>query len=59
MRERDLVAALEAGERSRERLLDVVWADVPGPLRPAAALAMLAHLEKLDAEGRLPPDLRD
>lgn len=59
LRERGLVDALEAGERSRARLLDAVWADVPAALRPAAALAMQAHLEKLDAEGRLPTDLRD
>jgi glyoxylase-like metal-dependent hydrolase (beta-lactamase superfamily II) len=58
-RERRLVAALEAGERSRARLLDAAWDDVPVELRGAAALAMQAHLEKLDAEGRLPPDLHD
>lgn len=56
-RERRLLAALEAGERSRERLLDAVWDDVPAALRPAAALAMEAHLEKLGAEGRLPAGL--
>ena len=52
-RERALVAALDAGERSRARLLDAAWADVPEPMRPAAAIAMQAHLEKLAAEGRL------
>jgi glyoxylase-like metal-dependent hydrolase (beta-lactamase superfamily II) len=52
-REAALIAALEAGERSRERLLDAAWADVPEPMRPAAAMAMQAHLEKLDAEGGL------
>ena len=56
-RERRLVAALDGGERSRERLLDAVWDDVPPALRPAAALAMEVHLEKLAAEGRLPPGL--
>jgi glyoxylase-like metal-dependent hydrolase (beta-lactamase superfamily II) len=56
-RERKLLAVLDAGERSRERLLDAAWDDVPEPLRPAAALAMQAHLEKLDAEGRLPESL--
>lgn len=56
-RERKLVAALESGERSREGLLDAAWDDVPEALRPAAAVAMQAHLEKLEAEGRLPPDL--
>lgn len=48
-----LIAALETGERSRERLLDAAWADVPEPMRPAAAMAMQAHLEKLESEGRL------
>ncbi len=56
-RERRLVAALESGERSRETLLATVWDDVPDVLRPAAAIAMQAHLEKLDAEGRLPDDV--
>ena len=54
MRERRLVAALERGERSKERLLAEVWDDVPEQLRPAAAVVMEAHLEKLRAEGRLP-----
>ncbi len=58
-RERGLLAALEAGERSRARLLDEVWNDVPDPMRAAAAFAMEAHLEKLQAEGRLPDSLRD
>ena len=34
-------------------LLDAAWDDVPEPMRPAAAIAMQAHLEKLEAEGRL------
>ncbi|MGE5748163.1 MAG: MBL fold metallo-hydrolase [Solirubrobacterales bacterium] len=59
MRERRLVAALDRGERSRAALLAEVWDDVPEPLRGAAAIAMEAHLEKLDDEGRLPADLRD
>jgi glyoxylase-like metal-dependent hydrolase (beta-lactamase superfamily II) len=59
MRERRLVAALERGERSRSALLDEVWDDVPAELRAAAAVAMQAHLEKLEAEGRLPTGLRD
>jgi glyoxylase-like metal-dependent hydrolase (beta-lactamase superfamily II) len=59
MRERRLVAALDRGERSRSKLLAEVWDDVPAELRPAAAYAMQAHLEKLQAEGRLPGDLVD
>jgi glyoxylase-like metal-dependent hydrolase (beta-lactamase superfamily II) len=55
-RERRLVAALEAGLRDREDLLNEVWADAPGELRPAAALTLEAHLEKLREEGRLPEE---
>jgi glyoxylase-like metal-dependent hydrolase (beta-lactamase superfamily II) len=58
-REDRLVAVLEDGERSRTALLDRVWDDVPAQLRGAAAVAMQAHLEKLEDEGRLPHDLRD
>jgi glyoxylase-like metal-dependent hydrolase (beta-lactamase superfamily II) len=58
-REDRLVAALERGERSRAALLAEVWDDVPEQLRPAAAVAMEAHLEKLEDEGRLPSDLRE
>ena len=54
MRERRLLAALERGERSREALLAEVWDDVPAEVRPAAAMVMQAHLDKLEAEGRLP-----
>jgi glyoxylase-like metal-dependent hydrolase (beta-lactamase superfamily II) len=59
MRERRLLAALERGERSREALLAEVWDDVPAEVRPAAALVMEAHLQKLEAEGRLPSELTD
>jgi len=58
MRERRLVAALARGERSRAALLAEVWDDVPAQLRPAAALTMEAHLEKLEAEGRLSESLQ-
>jgi glyoxylase-like metal-dependent hydrolase (beta-lactamase superfamily II) len=57
MRERRLLAALESGERSKAALLATVWDDVPEALRPAAALAMEAHLEKLAGEGLLPDGL--
>jgi glyoxylase-like metal-dependent hydrolase (beta-lactamase superfamily II) len=59
MRERRLTAALQQGERSRARLLDLVWDDVPRELRPAAAAVMEAHLQKLEADGRLPEDISD
>jgi glyoxylase-like metal-dependent hydrolase (beta-lactamase superfamily II) len=57
MRERRLLAALERGERSRAALLAEVWDDIPIELLPMAAMAMEAHLEKLEGEGRLPAEL--
>lgn len=59
MRERRLLAALAEGERSRDRLLAIAWDDVPAEMRSVAAIVMRAHLEKLDAEGRLPDGLED
>lgn len=53
-RERLLVAALEAGARTPEAMLDAAWADVPAVLRFAARLTLTAHLHKLAEEGRLP-----
>jgi glyoxylase-like metal-dependent hydrolase (beta-lactamase superfamily II) len=52
MRERLLVEALQSGERSREKLLDAAWFDVADEMRPAAAFAIQAHLEKLAEDGR-------
>jgi glyoxylase-like metal-dependent hydrolase (beta-lactamase superfamily II) len=53
-RERRLVDALDAGLRSEDDLLDSAWSDAPPHLRPAAALTLRAHMEKLAEEGRLP-----
>jgi glyoxylase-like metal-dependent hydrolase (beta-lactamase superfamily II) len=57
MRERRLLAALDRGERSRAALLTEAWDDIPIELLPMAAMAMEAHLEKLEGEGRLPGEL--
>ncbi len=53
-RERRLLAALQAGKRSVDELLDDAWSDVPAAMRPAAAVTLAAHLDKLEEEGRLP-----
>jgi glyoxylase-like metal-dependent hydrolase (beta-lactamase superfamily II) len=53
-RERRLVVALERGKRSVDELLDDAWTEVPTALRPAAAVTLAAHLDKLAGEGRLP-----
>jgi glyoxylase-like metal-dependent hydrolase (beta-lactamase superfamily II) len=56
-RERRLVAALEAGRRTVDQLLEDAWSDAPATLRPAAAATLAAHLDKLAEEERLPPDV--
>ena len=53
-REQRLLSALAEGRRSVEKLLDAAWAEVPSGLRPAAAVTLAAHLDKLEDEGRLP-----
>jgi glyoxylase-like metal-dependent hydrolase (beta-lactamase superfamily II) len=53
-RERRLVEALGAGLRTEDELLDAAWPEVPASLRPAAALTLAAHMEKLREEGRVP-----
>jgi glyoxylase-like metal-dependent hydrolase (beta-lactamase superfamily II) len=54
-RETALLAALADGRRSVDQLLDAAWSEVPGLLRPAAAVTLAAHLDKLEEEHRLPP----
>ena len=53
-REGRLVAALDAGARSVDALLDAAWDDVPEALRLPATVTLVAHLDKLEEEGRLP-----
>jgi glyoxylase-like metal-dependent hydrolase (beta-lactamase superfamily II) len=54
-RERRLLDALDRGLRAEGDLLDAAWDDAPAALRPAAAVTLRAHLDKLREEGRLPP----
>lgn len=49
-RERRLVEALADGLRTEDELLDRAWPEVPVELRPAAALTLRAHLEKLEED---------
>jgi glyoxylase-like metal-dependent hydrolase (beta-lactamase superfamily II) len=58
-RERRLIEALEGGARTHEELLDAAWPEVSDELRPAAALTLAAHLQKLAEEGRLPSDVSE
>jgi glyoxylase-like metal-dependent hydrolase (beta-lactamase superfamily II) len=52
MREERLVAALDAGVRGEDALLDAAWPDAPPAVRGFAALSLRAHLEKLREDGR-------
>jgi glyoxylase-like metal-dependent hydrolase (beta-lactamase superfamily II) len=58
-REQRLLAALDGGARRVDELLDAAWDDVPSALRPAAAVTLGAHLEKLRGEGRLPDGVEE
>lgn len=53
-RERRLLEALGRGLTQEEDLLDAAWDDVPEALRPAAAMTLRAHMQKLREEGRAP-----
>jgi glyoxylase-like metal-dependent hydrolase (beta-lactamase superfamily II) len=53
-RERKLLAALEAGARTEDELLDAAWDDAPAEVRQFAAISMRTHLEKLREEGLAP-----
>ncbi len=56
-RENHLIMSLGEGRRTVAELLDAVWWDVPAQLRPAATATLAAHLDKLDEEQALPPDV--
>lgn len=53
-RERRLLVALDSDRRTVDELLDAAWSDAPRDLRPAAAVTLAAHLDKLAEEDRLP-----
>ena len=60
-REAKVIAALDAGARTQDELLDRAWDDVDFSVSPllriAAAATLAAHLEKLANENRLPGDV--
>ena len=53
-RERKLLAALQAGARTEDELLDAAWDDAPAGVRQFAAISMRTHMEKLREEGLVP-----
>jgi len=52
-RERQVLAGLVAGPRAPEELVPGIYRDHPEALYPVAARSVLAHLLKLEAEGRV------
>lgn len=56
-REEEILACLSEGRRRVEEIVVVVYASYPPQLHPIAARSVLAHLQKLEAEGRV--SLRD
>jgi glyoxylase-like metal-dependent hydrolase (beta-lactamase superfamily II) len=55
-REVQVLAALEAGDRSPAQVVARIYADVDPGLHPAAELSVRAHLVKLVREGRVAAD---
>ena len=52
-REDAILASLEAGPRAIRAVVEAVYTDVPPALYPFADRSVLAHLEKLAAEGKV------
>ena len=53
LRERQILRGLQDGPRSPDELVPAIYAGYPPELHPAAARSVLAHLEKLEREGRV------
>ncbi len=52
-RERQVLAGLHAGHETIAELVEAIYADVDPALHPVAARSVLAHLLKLEREGRV------
>jgi glyoxylase-like metal-dependent hydrolase (beta-lactamase superfamily II) len=52
-RERQVLAGLAAGPKTVDELVRGIYADVSADLHPIAAYSVLAHLYKLEREGRV------
>jgi glyoxylase-like metal-dependent hydrolase (beta-lactamase superfamily II)/8-oxo-dGTP pyrophosphatase MutT (NUDIX family) len=53
VRETQIVTALESGPREVSEIVTAVYTDVPVAMHQLAACSVLAHLEKLEADGRV------
>jgi ribonuclease/clavin/mitogillin len=52
-RERDILAAVQAGASTPAEVVEHAYSDVPAKMRALAERAVLAHLLKLDEDGRV------
>jgi glyoxylase-like metal-dependent hydrolase (beta-lactamase superfamily II) len=59
MRERQLLEALEDGAKTIDELVSLIYAEYPRDVLELAARSVLAHLLKLDAEGRIEKSSKD
>jgi glyoxylase-like metal-dependent hydrolase (beta-lactamase superfamily II) len=59
MRERQLLEALEDGAKTIDELVSLIYAEYPMDVLELAARSVLAHLLKLDAEGRIEKSSKD
>jgi glyoxylase-like metal-dependent hydrolase (beta-lactamase superfamily II) len=53
MREAAVLARIREGDRTTDAVVDALYVGLDPRLRGAAALSVLAHLEKLEADGRV------
>jgi glyoxylase-like metal-dependent hydrolase (beta-lactamase superfamily II) len=56
LRERQVLEGLSNGPRTPAELVPAIYCDYPKELHPIAARSVLAHLVKLEEEGRVLPD---
>jgi ribonuclease/clavin/mitogillin len=59
MRERQVLAGLRDGRRTPEEMVEEIYADQPSELHSLAARSVLAHLLKLETEGRAEKRTKD
>jgi hydroxyacylglutathione hydrolase len=53
VREAQILQVLDAGAQTIAQMVKSIYAEVPESLHRLAELSVLAHLEKLEAEGRV------
>jgi glyoxylase-like metal-dependent hydrolase (beta-lactamase superfamily II) len=59
MREEQVLAGLAEGARTPEELVPEIYGEYPAELHPLAARSVLAHLLKLETEGRVTTSKKD